>query len=475
MFTNDSPLTNNFKLLKMKKLLLIATTLFTVFFANAQCWKTIAAGKEHSLGIKNDGTLWVWGDNYYHQLGLGGDINYPSDKSIPFQLGTNTNWGTILGSETHTVSLKNDGTLWIWGNNIYGQLGDGTNVKKIIPVQIGTAIWQKIAANNSNTAAIKSDGTLWTWGYNNFGNLGDGTYTDKKIPTQIGTATWQSVALGSTHTLAIKSDGTLWGWGNNAFGQLGMGANYGPIVPTQIGTETWQSVAANNYHTIAIKSDGTLWACGNNFNGQLGDGTLVNKNVLTQIGTATDWKSISTGNGGHTLAIKTDGTLWTWGENQAGQLGNGARVDLLIPTQLGTDTNWKSIAAGGTHTLALKTGDELWAWGNDVNGQMGNGNVIQSDLLIPTAIACPTSALGIKENSLSNNFKIYPNPTAGNFNIDIDEYLIGSKATIYNLLGQKVKDFSLKTTTTNQYLNKGIYLLEIEKEGVKTNKKLIIN
>ncbi|WP_304199449.1 T9SS type A sorting domain-containing protein [Flavobacterium alvei] len=459
----------------MKKMLLIATTLFTVFFANAQCWKTIAAGKDHSLGIKNDGTLWVWGDNYYHQLGLGDNINYPSDRTLPVQLGIATNWQTIASSEKHSVSLKNDGTLWTWGNNVYGQLGDGTNVKKSIPVQIGTATWQKIAANISNTAAIKSDGTLWIWGDNNFGVLGDGTNVSKNIPTQTGTATWQSVALGSSHTLGIKSDGTLWGWGSNAFGQLAMGTNYGPNIPTQIGTATWQSVAANNYHTIAIKSDGTLWTCGNNFNGQLGDGTTVNKNVLTQIGTASDWQSISTGAGGHALATKTDGTLWTWGENQAGQLGDNTRIDILIPTQLGTDTNWKSIAAGGTHTLALKTNDELWAWGNDNNGQMGNGNVIQSDLLIPSAIACPTSALGLKEIRIENEFNIFPNPSSGNFNIEVDQDLMGAKATIYNLLGQKVKDFSLNSTTTNQTLNKGVYLIEIEKDGNKTTKKLIVN
>jgi alpha-tubulin suppressor-like RCC1 family protein len=459
----------------MKKTVLVSTLLLAGFFANAQCWKTIAAGKEHSIAIKNDGTLWIWGGNYYHQLGLGGDINYPSNKTIPVQLGNAANWQSISGSEKHTVSLKNDGTLWTWGNNIYGQLGDGTNVKKNIPVQIGNAIWRKIATNSANTAAIKTDGTLWTWGDNNFGQLGDGTNINKNIPTQIGTATWQSVALGLTHTIAIKTDGTLWGWGNNAFGQLAMGTNYGPNLPIQIGTDTWQSVVANYYHTIAIKSDGTIWACGNNFSGQLGDGTTVNKNVLTQIGTASNWQSITTGEGGHSLAIKTDGTLWTWGENQAGQLGNGARVDLLIPTQLGTATNWKSIAAGGTHTLALKTDDELWAWGNDSNGQMGNGNVIQSDLLIPTAIACPTSALGIKDNIVESNLKIYPNPSLGNFNIEIDENLIGAKASIFNLLGQKVKVFDLKATTTNQYLKKGIYLLEIEKEGNEVTKKLIVN
>lgn len=316
----------------MKKPVLLSALLLTALFANAQCWKTITAGKQHSLGIKNDGTLWVWGDNYYHQLGLGDNINYPSDRIIPSQLGTATNWQTIVSSERHTVSLKNDGTLWVWGDNIYGKLGDGTTIKKASPIQIGTAIWQKIAVNSTNTAAIKSDGTLWIWGDNNFGVLGDGTNVSKNIPTQIGTATWQSVALGSTHTLGIKKVGTLWGWGSNAFGQLAMGTNYGPNVPTRIGNETWQSVAASNYHTIAIKSDGTLWSCGNNFSGQLGDGTTTNKNGLTQIGTATNWRSISTGEGGHSLAIKTDGTLWTWGENQAGQLGNGSRVDLLVPT-----------------------------------------------------------------------------------------------------------------------------------------------
>src|SRR3989344_6242212 len=237
----------------------------------------------------------------------------------------------------HTIAIKSDGTLWAWGYNLYGQLGDGTTSQRNSPVQIGTDNNRvSISAGGYHTIAIKSDGTLWAWGSNDSGQLGDGTYNNKTTPTQITTvaANWVSISTGGLHTLAIKSDGTLWAWGYNSGGQLGDGTATQRNSPVQIGTgNNWTSIAAGYYHTIAIKSDGTLWAWGYNGYGQLGDGTMVNKSSPAQIGTDNNWASIEAG-GYHTLAIKSDGTLWAWGDNGYGQLGDGTNTDRFSPVQV---------------------------------------------------------------------------------------------------------------------------------------------
>ena len=186
----------------------------------------------------------------------------------------------------HTVEVKSDGTLWAWGWNAYGQLGDGTTNSQVSPEHIGTASnWASVSAGALHTVALKSDGTLWAWGDNYYGELGDGTTTNQQSPEQIGTATnWASVSAGEYHTVAVKSDGTLWAWGWNAYGQLGDGTTNSQVSPEQIGTATnWASVAAGEYHTVALKSDGTLWAWGWNAYGQLGDNTTTDRYSPEQI------------------------------------------------------------------------------------------------------------------------------------------------------------------------------------------------
>ena len=243
-----------------------------------------------------------------------------------------------------------------------------------------TPFLAKLISANRHTVAIRTDGSLWAWGSNNYGQLGDGTETNKNTPTRIGTDTnWKSVSTGSEHTIALKTDGSLWAWGSNVFAQLGDGTGGGGFddnsgnknIQTKIGTDTnWASVSAGGYHTVAIKTDGSLWAWGNGDSGRLGDGTETNKNTPTQIGTDKNWKSVSAG-WGHTVAIKTDGSLWAWGRNYYAQLGDGTggggwedkSGDKNIPTRIGIDTNWKSVSAGPDQTIALKTDGSLWAWG----------------------------------------------------------------------------------------------------------------
>ncbi len=329
-------------------------------------WASVSAGFSHRAAINTDGTLCAWGDNSYGQLGDG----TTTSRSSPTQIGADINWASVSAGGSNTVAIKTDGSLWAWGSNTYGRLGDGTTTDRHSPTQIGADTnWASVSTGHTHTVAIKTDNTLWAWGNNTYGMLGDGTTTDRHSPTQIGADTnWASVsAAGFYHTVAIKTDGTLWAWGNNGSGQLGDGTATDRSSPTQIGADTsWASVSAGNSpavsYTVAIKTDGTLWAWGNNGSGQLGDGTTTDRHSPTQVGADTNWASVAAG-GSHTVAIKTDGLLWAWGDNGYGQLGDGTTTSRSSPTQIGADTNWASVAAGTDYTVAIKTDGSLWAWG----------------------------------------------------------------------------------------------------------------
>ncbi|MFM9988862.1 T9SS type A sorting domain-containing protein [Flavobacterium sp.] len=202
---------------------------------------------------------------------------------------------------------------------------------------------------------------------------------------------WQSVSAGGSHTLGIRTGGTLWAWGRNNAGQLGTAGvpSTWSTVPLQIGTDSnWQTISAGNSHNIAIKTDGTLWTWGRNQASQLGDGSTTNSNIPIQIGTATDWQFISAGDE-YVLAIKSDGTLWAWGDNTYGQLGDNTTINKTIPTQIGTDTNWLLVSAGTNHTLATKTNGTLWAWGRNNTGQLGDNTTVNK--IIPTQIGSGTN------------------------------------------------------------------------------------
>jgi alpha-tubulin suppressor-like RCC1 family protein len=348
------------------------------------CFRQIASGIYHNLAIKTDGSLWTWGTNIY---GIGdGSTNQVNN---PVKIGTDTNWASISAGVYHNIAIKTNGTLWAWGGNGNGQLGDGTTASKLNPIQIGSANnWRMVSAGGAHTVAIKTDGTLWAWGNNWYGQLGDGTTIQKESPVQIGTATnWSSVSAGAGHTLAIKTDGTLWAWGNNNYSQLGDGSTIIRTIPLKIGTATnWKMVEAGSEHNLALKTDGSMWAWGLNSSGQLGIGTYALKSVPFQVGTAKNWSSISAARSEHSMAIKTDGTLWGWGNNQNGQLGIGNTTSKLSPFQVDASTNWLSISTGQYYSIAVKTDQILWSFGLNSSGQLGDGTAI--DKSSPTSISC---------------------------------------------------------------------------------------
>ena len=340
------------------------------------------------------GQLWVWGNNYVGKLG----DNTTTHKSSPIQtIAGGTNWTSISGGYGHTAAIKADGTLWMWGENTYyggsngGQLGDNTTIRKSSPIQTiseGTN-WSSVACGSMHTAAVKNDGTLWVWGVNFDRQLGDNTSTSKSSPIQTiaGGSDWSFVACGNYHTAAIKTDGTLWLWGGNGGGRLGDNTTITKSSPVQTltGGTDWSKIACGAYHTAAIKTDGTLWTWGSNYDGRLGDNTTVRKSSPVQtIAGGTDWSKVASA-GSHTAAIKTDGTLWLWGYNYHGQLGDDTRTNRSSPIQtIAGGTNWSSVACGGAHTAAIKTDGTIWVWGKNDHGAMGDDTTVKKSSPVQT-------------------------------------------------------------------------------------------
>ena len=336
---------------------------------------SISAGRDHTLALKSDGSLWAWGSNDSGQLG---DGTTDSRKS-PVRVGEDNNWAAVSAGGYHTLALKSDLSLWAWGRNGDGQLGNGANINRNTPVRAGEDDdWVAISAGGYHSLAKKFDGSLWTWGNNNAGQLGDGTYGRRETPEMLGNDyDWNIISAGDSHTLAIKNDGSLWAWGSNSFGQLGDGSDTtkNQNMPVRIGEDNdWVDISAGGWHSLALKGSPpnlSLWAWGWNSYGQLGDGTNENSNIPIPVEIGVSWAAISTGDS-HSMALKNDGTLWAWGRNDSGQLGDGTNEDNNAPVQVG-DTNWGTVSAGGYHTLALKNDGTLWAWGYNENGQLGNG------------------------------------------------------------------------------------------------------
>jgi alpha-tubulin suppressor-like RCC1 family protein len=323
--------------------------------------------------------LWAWGQNNSGQLGNGTITNTSSPVTVA---GGGINWKQVAGRHSHAVAIKTDGTLWTWGYNSVGQLGDNTTTNRSSPgtTVVGGTNWKQVSASYVFTAAVKTDGTLWTWGYNAKGQLGDGTTTSRTSPvtTAGGGTNWKQVSCGDYHVAAVKTDGTLWAWGNgySNYGQLGDGTTTSRTSPvtTAGGGTNWKQVSCGYNHTAAIKTDGTLWVWGRNDYGQLGNSTITNtSSPITPIsGEATNWKQVSCGYR-FTLAIKTDGTLWAWGKNNVGQLGNSTITNTSSPiTPISAGTNWKQVSCGYDYTTAIKTDGTLWTWGNNTTGQLGD-------------------------------------------------------------------------------------------------------
>ncbi len=412
-------------------------------------WVSMGCGVNQTYVIKADGTLWACGSNQNGALGLGTSV--PTFPTLTM-VGNNHNWRNISGGNNHVAAIQYDGTLWTWGTNDVGQLGVGTLtvLQNLAPVQIGSATsWISVETGDNSVLGLQNNGKLFAWGFNGAGQLGDGTSQNQNAPVQIGaTIKWIGMSIGQTgnsnltHSLGVSSDGKLFAWGSNVFGQLGIGTPDSNPHPTpllissmtnlvnvecgfgtsysiaangalfswgnnstgQIGNGNtnneaspvqasvvplgWSKVAAGDTYTAALKSDGNIWTMGNNDFGQLGNGSTTPNSLVPVQVIGSDFKQVVCGKS-HTLAIKANGTLWAWGKNVNGQLGIGNSDASLhsTPIQIGVGNNWTSVSAGDAYSMAIKADGTLWAWGDNTFGQFGNGTPNPTPTTAPIQIS----------------------------------------------------------------------------------------
>ena len=326
-------------------------------------WSDISNdGENGMLALKSDNTLWAWGSNAGDVNGFLGQNESSTKYSSPVQI-PGTTWNIIGNSRQTGYAVRTDGTLWGWGGNRSGTLGLneagpalGANSRSS-PTQIpGDWSGSTICESNSwNIGVIKSDGALWAWGTNGFGQLAQNDRTERSSPTQIPGTTWSDFAAsGEGTTGGIKTDGTLWMWGKGDYGARGDNKTYGPggddlgySSPVQIPGTTWSKLTCNNYAFSAVKTDGTLWSWGYAGGGELGQNNLTAYSSPVQI-PGTTWAEVHALYSGGVRGVKTDGTLWAWGTAAYGQTAQNDRTNRSSPIQI-PGTDWKGNKWGGTY------------------------------------------------------------------------------------------------------------------------------
>ena len=337
------------------------------------------------------------GDNNHGQLGLGNE----NAKSSPEEV-KGKKYVSVAAGYAHTLAIDEAGYLWAWGLNNYGQLGKGHTTKSSIPLEVkaGTK-FIAIAAGGVDdgfSLAIDSNGSLWAWGRNAYGQLGDGTTTNRTSPVIImPTIKFKAVMAGAQHSLALASNGDLYAWGRNNYYQLGVndGTTTDKTSPVLI-KQNIVSISAVYYHSLAIDTSGNLWVWGLNNYSQLGDGSTTNLRIPTQIRTGNlisggatvnvpKFKTIS-GGSDHTLAIDVEGNLWAWGSNENGCLGYGSLSSTPKNRPLKLDTNVSFTAVNAfSQSIAICEDGRVWTWGRGRHYRLGQGN--SNDLPVPTPIS----------------------------------------------------------------------------------------
>ncbi|MDB6015654.1 MAG: rcc [Pedosphaera sp.] len=356
-------------------------------------------GARGTIILKSDGTVWTWGSNVGGKLGIGdpttnrvltpvevhgiGGVDYLNSISA------------IMGGEAHNVALRSDGTVWSWGQNFLGMLGDGTTNNAALPVQVGlgsvpplTTV-TKLGGRTYWNLAVKSDGSMWAWGMNSSGQMGNGTISNSVL-TPVMVSNSQpggvvnnplQVSCGYTYGVALLTNGTVWTWGTGGNGELGNGTTGHSYTPVQVtGLSNVIATSSGWKHTLALKSDGTVWAWGKNLSGELGDGTTINQSNAVQVLNVSNIVAVSGGDY-NSVALRADGTVWKWGLNDVGELGIGGADATPHPlaVQVTTDvfgagfSNVVKIANRDYHNLALKADGSVWMWGANDQGQCGVG------------------------------------------------------------------------------------------------------
>jgi alpha-tubulin suppressor-like RCC1 family protein len=333
-------------------------------------------------------TVWSWGKNYDGELGNG---TY-TQSTMPVKISGSTSVTAIAGRGGGGYALRSDGTVWAWGNNNSGELGDGTTIQSTVPVKVSglSGVTRAIAGSSSDGYALRSDGTVWGWGFNADGELGDGTQINRLVAVKVSGLTGViAIAAWYETGYALRSDGTVWAWGNNEFR---MGPN--SVAPVKVsGLTRVTAIAAGTNTGYALLSDGTVRAWGNNNQGELGNGTTINSTVPVKVFGLTGVTAIAAGGGANGYALLSDGTVRAWGNNGVGELGNGDHSQSTVPVRVSVLTGVTAIAGSVGSAYALLSDGTVRAWGNNAQGGLGDGTTY--NFSVPVQVSGLTGVIAI--------------------------------------------------------------------------------
>jgi len=368
--------------------------------------RVVAAGvgTRHTVIVRDDGSVWACGSNAAGQLGVGA----VALRTTPVEVSGVGDVKSLALGLFHGLALKTDGSVKGWGTNGYGQIGDGTQADREKPVALPALSGVVgVAAGDYNSAAVTTAGQVWTWGDNTYGQLADASVTERTTPLAVsGLTGMTTVDSEGNHVLALKSNGTVWAWGDNSHGQLGNGAStLSPVnTPVQVSTSTGMgtvsAVAAGRTHSLALTATGEVWSWGSNDEGQLGDGGTASHTSpvhVTGLGGLSPVVAVAAGDG-HSVALKADGTLWAWGDNAHGQLGDGTDDDQLSPIQITGISGVVSVTASEHHTAVVLSDGAVWSWGYNHSGQLGDGST--DDQINPAEVLQVTGAVMVAAGNI---------------------------------------------------------------------------
>ena len=454
---------------RMKKYLLIS--ILTLLSYAGFCQVIAVNDVANCYAICNDGRVIIWGNNVFGTLGNG---TTGPQSVVPIYVSLLTQVKALGFGDDNCLALKSDSTVWAWGSNYYGSLGLCDNIDRNVPTQITSLNGITSISGGDNYAyAIKYDGTLWAWGWS-YGNC----------PIQITLINDIKKIQAGGCTTVLKNDGTVWTWGSNSYGQLGNGTLSYSATPVQVlGLSGVVDISDGSETCYALKSDGTVWAWGRNWEGQVGDGTYINRTLPVQVIGLTDVIDISSGMETG-FALKNDSTVWAWGRNSEGEVGDGTLTTTALPVQVAGLSQITEVTEGNTVlSMALKIDGSLWTWG--AWSYPGNGSTyginatpVQANYLCTVTAPSTLPPPLIEPICDQSSFIIYPNPSSGEFSITTS----GCKSEeikIFNALGQLVKEVELINTTQCEVdmmgIVKGIYFVHItEDQKDVRNAKIII-
>ncbi|HRI64102.1 MAG TPA: EGF domain-containing protein [Polyangium sp.] len=343
----------------------------------ASDWKAVSSGAASTCALSELGRISCFGTNSSGQLGDGSTTTRTTPTPIA---GDMSDWTSISAGSTHVCALRADGSLYCWGSNTRGQIGDGTTNNAILPTLVSAGPWVAVSAGTDFTCGLRMDHTLWCWGLNTSRQLGDTTTTQRMTPTQeITMATdWAAIGAGNAYTCAMKMDGTRYCWGTNSLGQGADGTTTGITMPKACDMETdWgTNIELGDLLGCAQKKTGALYCWGDGSSGQTGlPGDESPKLAPAQVGQATDWISISSGFR-FTCGVRQSGELHCWGANARAAAGMGFVADRLDPTNVSADTDWERVDVQLDNGCGLRTGGNLYCWGRNAFGHLGDGTNI---------------------------------------------------------------------------------------------------